>query len=175
MSTPTVVTVSTIPAGTQVERRFIEHAWFRDSYRAQLANHPEAGVVDIFHAVFGHHPAWIKWVLVARNRLARWAGLEVAEARDILHHEARSSYAVGDRIGPWPIFALGDRELIAGRDNGHLDFRLSLLKTQPREVTITTFCQVHNRFGKVYLFFIVPFHKWGVKLLIRRALAAGRL
>jgi hypothetical protein len=34
---------------------------------------------------------------------------------------------------------------------------------------------VHNWFGRAYLFFIVPFHRWGVKYIIKRALRAGRL
>jgi len=32
-----------------------------------------------------------------------------------------------------------------------------------------------NAFGRVYLFFIIPFHKWGVQRLIANAAAAGRL
>ena len=34
---------------------------------------------------------------------------------------------------------------------------------------------LHNRAGKIYLFFIVPFHRWGMRALMRRAVAAGRL
>lgn len=42
-------------------------------------------------------------------------------------------------------------------------------------VVVTTICTVHNVFGKLYLFFIVPFHKRGVKRIISNAVAAGRL
>jgi len=38
---------------------------------------------------------------------------------------------------------------------------------------ISTVCVVHNWFGRVYLFFVVPFHKWGVRWLISNALAAA--
>ncbi len=47
--------------------------------------------------------------------------------------EVRSTYAVGDRIGPWPIFPISQKEIVAGRNNKHLDFRLSVLKC--REMT----------------------------------------
>jgi hypothetical protein len=90
----------------------------------------------------------------------------------------KDSYGVGETIGVWPIFALSEAELVAGRDNKHLDFRLSVLKdttgTVPSAV-ISTVCVVHNFFGKVYLFFVVPFHRWGVRWLIARAVAKGRL
>ena len=88
------------------------------------------------------------------------------------------NYKVGDTIGPWPIFALSATELIAGRDNSHLDFRLSVLRAQEEYkpvVIVSTICNVHNLYGKIYLFFIIPFHKWGVQKLIARAVEAGRL
>ena len=92
--------------------------------------------------------------------------------------EAKDSYTVGDKIGPWPIFSLAQSELVAGRDNKHLDFRLSVLKEANGETmstVISTVCTTHNAFGKIYLFFIIPFHKWGVRRLMSRAIAAGRL
>jgi hypothetical protein len=42
-------------------------------------------------------------------------------------------------------------------------------------VIVSTVCSVHNRFGEIYLFFVVPFHRWGVQLLLSRAVDAGRL
>jgi hypothetical protein len=42
-------------------------------------------------------------------------------------------------------------------------------------VVVSTVCVVHNWHGRIYLFFVVPFHRWGVKLLLSRAIAAGRL
>ena len=93
--------------------------------------------------------------------------------------QPRSSYyTVGDRIGPWPIFATGEQELIAGRDCGHLDFRLSVLKETTSgvpSVVISTVCTVHDRYSMSYLFFVVPFHRWGVRWLMERAIRAGRL
>jgi hypothetical protein len=85
---------------------------------------------------------------------------------------------VGDKIGVWPIFALTETELVAGRDNKHLDFRVSVLKETDggtASVVVSTLCTVHNAFGKLYLFVIIPFHKWGVRRLMRRAIMAGRL
>ena len=85
---------------------------------------------------------------------------------------------MGEKIGGWPIFALSDRELIAGRDNTHLDFRLSILRVSEGDaerVVVSTVCVVHNVFGKVYLFVITPFHQRGICWLMRAAIHAGRL
>ena len=41
----------------------------------------------------------------------------------------------GDKIGPWPVFFVGENEIIAGRDNKHMDFRLSVLKVRSGEAS----------------------------------------
>jgi len=166
-----------IPSSSVLDRQLIETAYFRDSYRA-LLRHQRAGVVDIFVAIFAHHPQWMKAILIVRNRIASWCGLEAPTVSEIIHFKIKSSYAVGDKIGVWPIFSLTETELVVGRDNKHLDFRLSVLKVGEEgaeSVIVSTICMVHNTFGKIYLFFIIPFHKWGVQWLLSNAVRAGRL
>ena len=166
-----------VPSASILDRRLVETAYFRDSYRAPLSR-PRASVVDVFFAIFGHHPMWMKLLLIVRNRMASFCGLDAPTASEVLGVGVKSSYGVGDKIGVWPIFALTETELVAGRDNKHLDFRLSVLRETGDEiasVAVSTLCTVHNTAGKVYLFFVIPFHKWGVQRLISRAIIAGRL
>ena len=121
---------------------------------------------------------WVKFLLVVRNRIAVLCGLDAPTTAEMWSTEIKSSYSVGDKIGVWPIFVLTETELIAGRDNRHLDFRLSVLREQSAgtgSVTVSTLCAVHNTAGKIYLFFIVPFHRWGVRRMLSRAIAEDRL
>ena len=166
-----------IPSASVLDRRVIETAYFRDSYRAPLS-HTRASVVDIFFAIFGHHPVWMKVLLIVRNRIASFCGLDAPTASEIINLDIKSSYSVGDKIGVWPIFNLSETELVAGRNNKHLDFRLSVLRETDGEiasVVVSTLCTVHNAFGKLYLFVIIPFHKWGIQRLISKAIIEGRL
>jgi hypothetical protein len=166
-----------VPASSVLKRRFVEAAYFRDSYRAPLRKQG-ASMVEIFFAIFGQLPRWLTLALIVRNRIASFCGLEAPTAAEIMHPEVKSSYVVGEKIGVWPIFALSSNELVAGRNNKHLDFRLSVLKEVSGEnasVVVSTVCTVHNSFGRAYLFFIVPFHRWGVQQLLWRALIGGRL
>ncbi len=164
------------------ERSAIDPAWvkaadYRDAYRVALSR-PDMTVEALFFAVFGHRPPAMKAVMLLRNQVAAIAGLETSRATDVLQPQVASTYAVGDRIGGWPIFHLSGDELVAGRDNAHMDFRLSVMKIvhagEPAAV-FATVCDVHNRFGAVYLATILPFHKWGVRKLISNAAEAGRL
>jgi hypothetical protein len=142
----------------------------------------DASAVDIFHALFGHRPWWMKGVMVLRNRLARWAGLAAPSVAEIMRPSLRKHYEVGQKIGAWPIDRVNATELVAGRDNSHMDFRLSIVREAPSSgshhadhAVVTTRCFAHNRFGRVYLAVIKPFHRWGMAYLIRSAIQAGRL
>ena len=166
-----------VPSTSALQPKLVAAAYFRDSYRAPLT-FQTLDIVDIFFSIFGHHPGWIKSILMFRNRIAKKFGLEVPADLLIKDISRNDTYKVGDIIGPWPIFSINENELVAGRDNSHLDFRLSVfreLSGGTQFVVVTTICVVHNWIGKVYLFFIVPFHRWGVKYIISRALRAGRL
>lgn len=177
---PTVhatVTECDFPAQSVIDRRWIDAAYFRDSYRVAMRS-ASISPAGVFHAVLAHHPWWMKATLIVRNRVAKLCGLAAPTPSEIKSPAVKDSYRVGETIGVWPIYALSDSELVAGRDNKHLDFRLSVLKdttaTTPSAV-ISTVCVVHNVFGKVYLFFVVPFHRWGVRWLITQAVVRGRL
>ena len=138
----------------------------------------ELGIVSVFFGIFGHHPLWMKLALIVRNKVASVAGLDAPTASEIHHVEIRDHYAVGDVIGVWPIYLLSEDEIIVGRNNKHLNFRLSVLKVldgDKANVIVTTICTVQNLSGKLYLFLVVPFHRYGVRKLMSNAHAAERL
>lgn len=169
------ITACAFPSSSMLDRRMREAAYFSDSYRAPL-RHADAGVTEIFLAIFAHHPWWMKLALISRNKAVRLFGLQAPSTSEILNIESKSHYAVGDKIGVWPIHALTETELVAGRDNKHLDFRVSVLKeSDGASVIVSTVCVVHNTFGKVYLFFVVPFHKLGVRWIMSNAVIEQRL
>ncbi|MBR0825239.1 DUF2867 domain-containing protein [Bradyrhizobium manausense] len=166
-----------VPPSSALDRDAVRSAYFHDSYRAALTR-PDAGIVDIFFALFGHTPLWMKAILVVRNVIAKLFGLEAPTVGEIMRPTARREYRVGDKVGPWPIYFIAEHEIVAGRNNKHLDFRLSVLKAKEGDATnvvVSTLCTVHNAYGKIYLFFIVPFHRAGVRILMSNAVAAKRL
>jgi hypothetical protein len=166
-----------VPPSSALGRDLIRSAYFHDSYRVPLARRGLT-IVEIFFALFGHTPRWMKALLIIRNAIARCFGLEAPTVAEILKLAARTSYSIGDKIGPWPIFFIGDNEIVAGRNNKHLDFRLSVLRLadgDAESVVVSTVCSVHNLAGKIYLFLIVPFHRTGVQSLLANAVVAKRL
>jgi hypothetical protein len=166
-----------VPSRSALGADLIERADFRDAYRAPLRC-PDLGVVEIFFGIFAHRPGWMDLMLIARNKAAALAGLEVPTTSEIMNMEMRDRYSVGEKIGPWPVFFLGPAELVAGRDNKHMDFRVSVMKVDDgtrRSVVVSTLCMIHNKFGQCYLSAVIPFHKFGVRRLMAGAVAAQRL
>jgi Protein of unknown function (DUF2867) len=171
------VTRCDLPINTAIDIELIRHAFFTDSYRVPLRR-ADASVVDIFFAVFGHHPVWLKSVLLIRHRVGALIGLRAARTSQIWGPAKAENYRVGQDIGRWPIHFLGDSELVAGTNDKHLDFRVSVLRHGSSEAafaTISTVCRTHNGFGDGYLRLIAPCHSWGVQYLLSRASQAGRL
>lgn len=166
-----------IPCGSALSRDLIENAHFHDCYRAPLAR-PELGIVDIYSAIFAHMPLTLKLLLIARNATVRPFGLKAPTIAEVMRGGFKAGHAVGETIGRWRIFFISDDEIIAGIDDRHQDFRVSVLRMRGAEtasVVVTTVCTVHNLFGKCYLFFIVPFHRYGVRKLMVNAIEAERL
>jgi hypothetical protein len=148
-----------------------------DSFEAPLSR-TDLNIDQIYLGIFSHYPWWAKWLLLARTRIVSAFGLKGPTAADFDRVEARTGYAVGDKIARFTLFALSEAEIVTGGDDKHLDFRVlvSRVREDGRDkVVLSTVVNPHNLFGKAYLFLILPFHKAGVKTILSNAVAAGRV
>lgn len=71
-----------------------------------------------------------------------------------------------DKLGPFPVKHDTGTEVIAGFNDKHLNFRVSVL-SKDGQVSLATWVHPHNLGGKCYLAAIMPFHI----LISRNALA----
>jgi hypothetical protein len=71
-----------------------------------------------------------------------------------------------DKLGPFPVEIETPQELIAGFNDRHLDFRISILSSD-RRIFLATWVHPHNLGGRLYLNLIMPFHV----LIAKNALA----
>ncbi|HOO70543.1 MAG TPA: DUF2867 domain-containing protein [Spirochaetota bacterium] len=70
-----------------------------------------------------------------------------------------------------PVIEKNEHEVVVGEDDKHLYFRISVMKKQaPRGtgIYLTTIVKFNNLLGKIYFFFIKPFHKQVVKSLLKK-------
>jgi hypothetical protein len=92
------VTEYKIPSASALGANTIATASFHDSYLAPLTR-PKLGIVEIYFALFGHTPRWMKLLLIVRNAAAPLAGLEAPTVAEIIKPDVRENYSVGDKIG----------------------------------------------------------------------------
>lgn len=150
---------------------------FWDAYTVALVE-PDQTMEQVYLGIFGHPPAVFKFMLRLRNRIVSVFGIGGPTAAELHQIEIKSDYRVGEKIALFTLLERGRDEIIAGGDDKHLDFRVSVLRLHqgaPAQVIVTTVVKTHNLFGRCYLFLIKPFHRYGVKRLMSDASAAGRI
>ena len=62
-----------------------------------------------------------------------------------------------DKIGEFPVESETGSEIVAGFNDRHLDFRVSVMSSDGA-VSLATWVRRHNLGGRLYLALIMPFH-----------------
>lgn len=123
---------------------------FVDCYSRPCARALEAAAERAFC-----FPGWISGLMRLRNLLVSPFGL-------------KTEVTGTDQIGIFPVIVRTKDEMILGIDDAHLDFRISIL-TQGGQIYFSTWVRTNNRFGRMYLCVIMPFHKLIVRNAVKRA------
>jgi phosphatidylglycerophosphate synthase len=133
---------------------------------------------EIYLAILGHLPWWARALIVVRNFIVSFFGLHAETAANVWKTEVKDRYMPGDRIVRFNLYALDDNEIVAGGDDKHLDFRVSVMRVTENgahKVVVSTLIFTHNLFGKIYLLFVLPLHRFGMRRLLTQAAALGRI
>jgi len=119
---------------------FLKPGDFLDCYQVKATVPPRqaAEIITTF-------PVWASWLLRLRNLIVAPFGLST-DGPDAV-----------DKIGPFPVELETGTELIAGFNDTHLDFRVSV-RAEDGQLTLATWVRRHNLGGRIYLAVIMPFH-----------------
>ncbi len=148
-----------------------------DAFEAPLKR-VDASIIELYAGVFARPPRVVVEMMRLRNLLVAPFGIRAGADRNRNAIDARRQYVVGDRIGVWRLYGLQLDEILAGADDKHLDFRVSLLRRAGPagpSIIISTAVKTHNLLGRTYLRVILPFHRRFVRLMLDEALKSGRV
>lgn len=165
-----------LPRGSRLYPRQTE-AYYRESYEAPLRRF-DLKMHEIYLAVFGHLPRWARALIVVRNVVVAFFGLHTQPAASVWKPAVKDCYMPGDKIVRFNLYSLDDNEIVAGGDDKHLDFRVSVMQVTENgacKVVVSTLIFTHNLFGKIYLLFVLPLHRLGMRRLLAQAVALGRI
>jgi len=90
-------------------------------------------------------PGWARFLLLIRRLVTTPFGL------------SNDGPESSDKIGIFPVESETDEEVIAGFNDKHLDFRVSVI-SRDQVVYLATWVHPHNIGGRLYLATIMPFH-----------------
>src|SRR5258708_33552558 len=107
--------------------RDLDRFYYWDSYEAPLRR-GDLAMHEIYLALSAHHPRWAKRLLILRGRIVALFGLKGSTAADLDTIEIKSAYQPGEKIARFTLFGQSDTEIVAGGDDRHLDFRVSVRK-----------------------------------------------
>jgi hypothetical protein len=158
---------ATCPPDESALRASLDSADFFDAYTMRLTD-ASLTPAEIFLRIARATPNWVDRLMAIRNAVVRRIGLrDVGGMRDGSERPA-ATYRIGDRIGIFDVLAIGERELVLGIDDSHLDVRVSVLKSEAR-YTVSTVVHIKNWIGRLYMAPVGRIHPLVVRAMMRRA------
>jgi hypothetical protein len=151
---PNQVIVTRLPASSQLHAR-VASGDFLDCYAIEASLRPRQAA-----EIITDFPAWARGLLKIRRVVTAPFGL------------SNDGPPAVDKVGPFPVEIETPDELIAGFNDKHLDFRLSVMSWNG-QVSLATWVHTHNLGGSVYLGGIMPFHILIVRNALKRVAAGG--
>jgi hypothetical protein len=130
-----------------------------DSYGVDAAA-DGATMRAIADRALGAPPRWFRALVAVRDCAVAPFGVRTSG-------ELRRARPDRQRVDFFPVLSESADEIVLGEDDRHLNFRLSILRQvgpQGSMLIATTVVRTHNRFGRLYLRAIYPFH-----ILVARA------
>lgn len=143
-----------------------------DAFACDATGAKPLSAEDIMVCFWTVMPGWVNALFRLRNVLVRPFGLKgdeskerTAELENIIRNGGSTGLAsVADKSGSETVLKLSDN---------HLDAYMSVQTSQinnKQTVTAITLVYYHNRLGRVYFFFIRPFHGVIVKSMLKCAI-----
>ncbi len=169
MSPARTVRATAIPPGSVIAMH-LPGAQFADCFET-ADPFPDASALQTWLDMVARTPGWMRALMALRNRLVRMVGLkDVGQLHDGIRRTT-AGYRVGDQVGFFEIRHLGEREVVMGADDLHLNVLVSLHKRMQdgqAVLALSSVVHIHNTLGHTYMAVIAPFHRRIVRTLLAR-------
>jgi len=158
---------NSIPACSILYKNSV-NASYKDSVKI-ICNRKDVQSWELVVAFFHSFPFWVKYLLHVRNTIVKRFGLKVGLVDE---NDVCPPFVVGQRFGVFNLYSINPTEAVIGEDDNHLDFRISFMVENENEnenvLVISTIVNINNRFGTIYMFFVKPFHRVLVSVVIKK-------
>ena len=134
--------------------------------------HPIEGltVSHIARSFILSSPKWSKYLFKLRKlifSIFRFKSIESNKIQDINSLKIET----GQYLGHFIVYHRTNSEVVIGKDDKHLDFRISIIlldfHEDINEIIISTVVNYHNLYGRLYFAIVIPFHKLIIKSMLK--------
>lgn len=159
-------------------RQFLP-ADYTDAFACEVADGENLSAEDVMVGFWTVMPGWVNALFKLRNALVRPFGLKTDQEEGQIS-DLENIIRNGGSVGVASLAAKSENETVLLLSDKHLDAYMSVHlsnTSENRVVTVITLVHFHNSLGKVYFFFIRPFHNVIVKSTLKSSLKrilAGR-
>jgi hypothetical protein len=161
----------TIPKNSIINKS-IKKLDYYDSFELVLPNPENYSVDYLTTKLFSTLPGWINTLMSIRDAIVGPLGLRTGKDKPVENVDKDVKYEAGSNAGYFTILIRNENEIILSGDDKHLYFRISVLKedceNENIKIHLTTIVIYHNIFGKIYFFFVKPFHRLIVKAMLNQ-------
>lgn len=157
---------TTIPASS-LTRQYLP-VDYTDTFQATTVHEIHASPDDIMISFWLDMPGWVNALFKLRHFIVQFVGLKGSKNENMSELESCIRNGSDYRFVKVPI--KDNNETVLLLSDKHLDAYISVQKENSQTIFIHTLVQFHNTLGKVYFFFIKPFHCVIVRNLLKRTL-----
>jgi hypothetical protein len=146
---------------------------YTDAFACEVTGAKELSADEIMISFWTVMPGWVNALLNLRNLLVRPFGLNTGEDRGRIEGVKAMIRAGNWNNGLMSVAAKSGNETVILLSDKHLDAYMSVFistKDKLQEVKVITLVRYHNSLGRIYFFFIRPFHKIIIKSMLRSTL-----
>jgi hypothetical protein len=120
--------------------------------------HCDQSAEELARLVFDQQPVWVEFLMNMRNRIVKPFGLKTGHEESFSIDDPQATkQPQRETVGLFEVYQQSDKEIVLGADDWHLDFRVSIRKSEGK-VQLASWVRPHNWVGRIYLALIMPFH-----------------
>lgn len=121
--------------------------------------------IETITEIIFNSPNWVDSLLNIRDSIAGLFGLKTSKS---LSNTKKTEV---NKPKLFTVTAQNDNEIVMGENDKHLNFRVSVIRKESeskRIISVITLVHYNNIWGKLYFFFVKPFHKIIVKSSVNK-------
>lgn len=156
-----------IPSGCLISE--VNPIDYSDAFEAIITANFDVSLKELQMEFWGGRPNWAIKLMKLRNWLVKPLGLKTDNILSKQH--IQEIIEKKDKNQGLSFYGSNPSEIVLYKDDKHLRFYFSVLYDGVK-IYASTIVQLHNIIGKIYFFFIAPFHfvlvKWQFKRILKR-------